>query len=140
MTPPAGARPRRVPALHVDSDDVPRFGIGHWYGLGVIVVALALIGAGIAIGMAVHGSSQARVTLLRRVDPAVPASGRLSTAVSSEVGAVRAYALSHAGAAPADYRRAVADMTRLLRGVPDAGPARAALARFSAVAGTWRRE
>lgn len=145
MTTPSGPRPRRVPALRVDADEVPRFGIGHWYGLGVIVLALALIAACVAIGMTVQGGARARADLLRHVDPAVLAAGRLSTAVSTEDATVRAYALTHDAAAPAEYRRAVADekaatadMTRLLRGVPHAGPARAALDRLTAATAAWR--
>ncbi|MCO6006593.1 ATP-binding protein [Actinoallomurus purpureus] len=147
MTTPQVRRPRHAPTLHVDAEGVPRFGIGHWYGLGIVLLLLAVVAVGATIGMAVQDGSKARSALLRNVDPAVLESGRLSTSISAEVGAVRAYTLTGDATGPADYRRAqtettaaVAEMTRLLRDTPDAAPARAALTEVGSRLAAWRHD
>jgi signal transduction histidine kinase len=147
VTGPQTRRPRGAPTLQVDSEGVPRLGVGHWYALGLIVLLLAVVGVGAAIGMAVRDGSTARSVLLRHVDPAVLESGRLSTSVSAEVGAVRAYTLTGAASGPAEYRRAQAEtsaslarVTTLLRDTRGAGPARAGLAEVGSRLAAWRHD
>ncbi|MCO5992630.1 sensor histidine kinase [Actinoallomurus rhizosphaericola] len=147
MTAPSTRRPRQAPALHVDAEDVPRLGVGHWYSLGLVLLMLAVIVVGTAVGLVVRDGSAARTALLRHVDPAVLESGRLSTSVSAEVGAIRSYSLTGDKTAPATYRQAesettasLASITRLLRDTPHAGPARAAIAEVGSRAAAWRHD
>ncbi|GAA4631391.1 CHASE3 domain-containing protein [Actinoallomurus vinaceus] len=146
MTTPSIRRPRQ-PTLKVDAEGVPRFGVGHWYGLGIVILLLAVVAVGTVIGLAVRDGASARSALLRHADPAVLQSGRLSTSISAEVGAVRGYTLTGAATGPADYRRAqaetsaaIAEMTRLLQGARDAGPARAGLTEVGSRLAAWRHD
>jgi signal transduction histidine kinase len=140
-------RPRQAPALQVDAEGVPRLGVGHWYALGIVLLLLAAVAAGSAIGLSVRDGTAARSALLRHVDPAVLESGRLSTSISAEVGAVRAYTLTGDRTAPAGYQRAeagtsasIAEMTRLLRDTPGAGSARTAVAKVGSRIAAWRHD
>ncbi|MFL6053623.1 MAG: sensor histidine kinase [Actinoallomurus sp.] len=147
MTSPRERRQAEAPTLQVDSQGVPRLGVGHWYGLGIVLLLLAVVAIATAIGVAVKDSATGRTALLRHVDPAVLQSGRLSTSISTEVGAVRAYTLTGDTTGPADYRRAqtetaaaIDDMTRLLRDARGAGPARAAVAEVGTRLAAWRHD
>ncbi|MEV5708358.1 ATP-binding protein [Actinoallomurus sp. NPDC052274] len=147
MTAPSTRRPRQAPAFQVDAEGVPRLGVGHWYTLGLVLLLLAVVAVGTAVGLAVRDGSSARSALLRHVDPAVLESGRLSTSVSTEGGAVRTYGLTGDKTTPAAYRAAknetaasLAELTRLLRNTPHAGPAREAVAEVGSQVAAWRRD
>lgn len=142
-----GQQVRRRPLAPRTRDAEPRFGIRHWSALGFVLLAVAIIGAGAAIGLAVNGGGAARESLLKHVDPAILDSNRLSDAVSGQAGAVRAYAISVDPNARTDYQRGKAAETTAtsaiagrLADAPRSASARAALTQVTTTMAAWRRD
>jgi signal transduction histidine kinase len=133
--------------LRVPESDLPRFGLGHWYGVGSAVILVALAVAAILTGLAVVNTSHDRDLLLNQVQPAMSSTLQLQNAISAEDAAVRGYALTADGsnrtafaAASAQAIAARTQASRLLRPVPHSGDARAALDQVGGALGTWRRD
>ncbi|MEV4004083.1 ATP-binding protein [Actinomadura sp. NPDC049753] len=115
------------------------------YRIGSAVLGTLLLAAFVQTGMAMYGNEQARDVLIERVDPATLEQFRLSTAVTAQDIAIRAYAEEGGRQHVEQYRAAVrqeaasaARMRRLLAGVPGHGDVDRLLARATADSRAWR--
>jgi signal transduction histidine kinase len=70
-----------------------RWPLSRIIGIGVLVIAIVSVGAGVAGGIALHSLYNARGRVIDRVDPAIQQSLRLQAALIDQETGVRGYAL-----------------------------------------------
>ncbi len=121
-----------------------RWPLARMIGVGVLVIALVSIGAGIAAGIALHNLGAARERVVDRVDPAIQQASRLQAALLDQETGVRGYALSARSDFLQPYtdglateRDAVARLHALVGSQSDVVPE---LARVSQQADSWRAQ
>ncbi|NDU73181.1 HAMP domain-containing protein [Actinomadura sp. DSM 109109] len=148
--PPDGPRPAG-PGAVLPGAGIPegrgmaRVRLVQIYRVGAAVLGVLLLAAFAQAGAALYGNEQARDVLIRHVDPATLEQFRLSTAVTGQDEAIRAYAEEGGREHVERYRAAVrqeaasaARMRRLLAGVPGHEEVDRLLARATADSRAWR--
>ncbi|WP_240809541.1 ATP-binding protein [Actinomadura sp. WMMA1423] len=115
------------------------------YRVGSLVLGALLLAAFVQAGFALYGNEQARDVLIEQVDPATLEQFRLSTAVTAQDMAIRAYAEEGGRQYVDQYRAAVrqeaasaARMRRLLAGVPGHEEVDRLLDKATADSRAWR--
>ncbi|MEU8302405.1 ATP-binding protein [Actinomadura sp. NPDC048955] len=115
------------------------------YRVGSAVLGALLLAAFVQAGTALYGNEQARDVLIERVDPATLEQFRLSSAITGQDTAIRAYAEEGGREHVEQYRSAVrqeaasaARMRRLLAGVPGHEEVDRLLAKATADSRAWR--
>ncbi|GAA4325246.1 signal transduction histidine kinase [Actinomadura luteofluorescens] len=115
------------------------------YRVGSAVLGALLLAAFVQAGTALYGNEQARDVLIERVDPATLEQFRLSTAITGQDTAIRAYAEEGGREHVEQYRSAVrqeaasaARMRRLLAEVPGHEEVDRLLAKATADSRAWR--
>jgi signal transduction histidine kinase len=76
------------------ADAANRWPLSRIIGVGVLVIALVAVAAGVAGGIALHNLSSARARVIRTVDPAIQQALRIDAALVDQETGVRGYALS----------------------------------------------
>jgi signal transduction histidine kinase len=119
--------------------------LGRLYGLIGVIAVLLVLGALALAGTAIYTNTQARGTLINKVDPAALQQFQLSGAVGGQDTAIRNYATTRDARFLTAYREAItteaksiAEMRGLLRDVRDAGPTRDQLSKVSSAMADWR--
>ncbi|MES9606140.1 ATP-binding protein [Actinomadura sp. NPDC000929] len=148
---PAGTARAAGPGAVLSGAQIPegrgmgRVRLVQIYRIGSAVLGALLLAAFVQTGMAMYGNEQARDVLIERVDPATLEQFRLSTAVTAQDIAIRAYAEEGGREHVEQYRAAVrqeaasaARMRRLLAGVPGHGDVDRLLAKATADSRAWR--
>ncbi|WP_018654512.1 sensor histidine kinase [Actinomadura flavalba] len=123
-----------------------RLSLVQLYRAGALLLAVLLLAAMSQAVFALVGNSDARSTLIGRVDPAMLEQFQHTGALARQDTTIRAYAASGDRADLAEYREAVATqraaaerIRRLLTGVEGADEALARLRAIAAGAAEWRR-
>ncbi|MFG2087384.1 MULTISPECIES: ATP-binding protein [unclassified Spirillospora] len=147
-----GRKPRIAgPAVVLPAADLPeahgmsRMRLVQIYRWGSVVLGLLLLLAFAQAGAALHENNQARDVLVNKVDPAALEQFRLSSALTTQDGAIRDYALDGGQEQLTEYREAVrrertsaARMHELLADVPGSGDVLRLLDKAVADSRAWR--
>jgi signal transduction histidine kinase len=121
-----------------------RWPLARMIGVGVLVIALISIAAGVTAGIALHNLGAARERVIDRVDPAIQQASRLQAALLDQETGVRGFALSARDDFLQPYtdglvteRDAVARLRSLIGEQPEVVPD---LTRVTQQADNWRSQ
>ncbi|MFD0658070.1 CHASE3 domain-containing protein [Thermocatellispora tengchongensis] len=138
--------PQPLPAPR-QAEGMNRFTVGRWFAAGGGALVLILL-VGIALSVnALNQLGTTRDQVVEVIDPALMRSLELTSALTGQDTAIRAYGLTgergrfdEYQAAVAAERRAAADLTRHLRELPGGDRLAGHVGRITAAAREWREE